>query len=303
MRRTKYIIFLLLLAILTLHCTSCTDSEEKIQKSKDTFASFDNSEQFVFVIDDEIRVGNRVTKISDIIYNGDPCNLIYPDINGMYVYSAESHMDTSIDIVYVEYESLETTLIKSLSLPKKLITVNLINDIFYFRMDDPEVEEFKQMYFLYDMKTDQTSTADADDLIEYVEQSDRDYEHYYNFERFSLSTIGTSSLFRKGFAHKFYITDNQTGMTRLLDESLLHTCEEGKNILSFGEDNVALLTYCGYEKDGYVYLLFSCLADNFFGEPVHYFIMKYDFDSHTAEYYTSVYYELFPDSIIDLYIP
>ena len=153
------------------------------------------------------------------------------------------------------------------------------------------------------METDQTSTADADDLIEYVEQSDRDYEHYYNFERFSLSTIGTSSLFRKGFAHKFYITDNQTGMTRLLDESLLHTCEEGKNILSFGEDNVALLTWCGYEKDGYVYLLFSCRADNFFGEPVHYFIMKYDFDNECLDYHTSILFDTDPEAIPYIFIP
>lgn len=288
MKKIKYITFLLLIAILTLHCTSCADSKEKAQKAKDTFASFENSDRFVFINGKELHVGNRVTLIPDIIYNGEKCNLIYPDTDGMYVYSAESHMDTSIDLLYVKYETLEITPIKALTLPSHIITANFINDIFYFRVIDPNDKNSDQIYFLYDMKTDQTSIADTDDLREYVEQSGREEKHYYNLERFSLEEISASP-FNNVSNRKFYVTDNRTGTTKLLDRSLLNTCEEGKAILSLDKDNVVLLTYCGFEKDGYLYLLFLYHPNDIFGVPAHYFIMKYDFDNECLDYYTSVF--------------
>lgn len=39
------------------------------------------------------------------------------------------------------------------------------------------------------------------------------------------------------------------------------------------------------------------------GSPCHFYVMKYDFDSHTLEYYTSVFFEEYPESVYDLYIP
>lgn len=296
MKASKGIIIILLLS-LSFFC-SCGSSDKKSQELKEAFAPFESSDQYVFISERKLYVGNRITNLSDITYEGNQCHMIYPAESGMYAYSAESNSDLSIDLVYVAYDTLEATLIKSLFLPEEIITVNLINEIFYFRMDDPETDEFKQIYFLYDMKNDQTSTIDAGDYVEFVEQSDRDYEHYYNFERFSLTTIGSSSVFNNRFDKKLYITDNRTGRTKLLEESLLDTCEEGKMLRSF---DTFFDCSCAYEKDGYVYLLFGH-SNGLFGMN-HYFIMKYDFESHTLEHYASIWDVFTDDTIPHMLIP
>lgn len=296
MKRNAFITLLILLCLLTLIFCSCTNSNE--EELKNALASFDSSEQYVFISERDFHVGNRITKLSDITYEGNPCHMISPETNGMYAYSAESNSDVSIDIVYIEFDTLKITLVKSLLLPETIITANLINDTFYFRMHAPESEESDQIYFLYDKKTDQTSTICTDDYIEYVERSDREYEHYYNFERFSLTTIGVSSVFNKHFDGKLYITDNQTGTTKLLDDSLLDTCEEGKIIRSFDGH---IYKGCAYEKNGYVYLLFTHDTD-VFGDD-NYFIMKYDFETHTLEYYAAIWNAFTDDTCPYMFIP
>ena len=115
-------------------------------------------------------------------------------------------------------------------------------------------------------------------------------EHFYNFERYTLSAITTGATIFS--PNKYYITDNQTGMIKELDESLLDTCEEGKIIRS---SDTFLSMNCAYEKDGYVYLLFGHTRGLF--ENENYFIMKYDFETHTLEYYATI-WEPFNDDVV-----
>ena len=42
-------------------------------------------------------------------------------------------------------------------------------------------------------------------------------------------------------------------------------------------------------------LVYIYLVDGFLGYPCYAYVMKYDFDSHTMAYYTSVYMENFPE--------
>lgn len=291
MKERKYIISFVLLIVLIFNFSSCGYSDKETQELKEALAPYDRSNPYIFITDnDHIYTESGFVHLDDITYKGEKCHLIRPDAYGMYAYSAEDNLDLTINIIYIEYHTWEITLVKSLLLPKKLHDISLIKGIFYIRMDDPETDEQKQIYFLYDMNNDQTSTVDTKDYYAYVEMADGYNEHFYNFERYTLSAITTGATIFS--PNKYYITDNQTGMIKELDESLLDTCEEGKIIRSY---DTFLSMNCAYEKDGYVYLLFGHTRGLF--ENDNYFIMKYDFETHTLEYYATI-WEPFNDDVV-----
>lgn len=290
MKERKYIISFVLLIVLIFNFSSCVYSDKETQELKEALAPYDRSNPYIFITDnDHIYTESGFVNLDDITYEGEKCHLIRPDAYGMYAYSAEDNLDLTINIIYIEYHTWEITLVKSLLLPKKLYDISLIKGIFYIRMDDPETDEQKQIYFLYDMNNDQTSTVDTKDYYAYVKMADGYAEHFYNFERYTLSAITTGAIIFS--TNKYYITDNQTGMIKELNESLLDTCEEGKIIRSY---DAFLSMNCAYEKDGYVYLLFGHNRDLFRN---NYFIMKYDFETHTLEYYATI-WEPFNDDVV-----
>ena len=291
MKERKYIISFVLLIVLIFNFSSCGYSDKETQELKEALTPYDRSNPYIFITDnDHIYTESGFVNLDDITYEGEKCHLIRPDAYGMYAYSAEDNLDLTINIIYIEYHTREITLVKSLLLPKKLNDISLIKGIFYIRMDDPETDEQKQIYFLYDMNNDQTSTVDTKDYYAYVKMADGYSEHFYNFERYTLSAITTGATIFS--PNKYYITDNQTGMIKELDESLLDTCEEGKIIRS---SDPFLSMHCAYEKDGYVYLLFGHTQGLF--ENENYFIMKYDFETHTLEYYATI-WEAFNDDVV-----
>ena len=291
MKERKYIISFVLLIVLIFNFSSCGYSDKETQELKEALAPYDRSNPYIFITDnDHIYTESGFVNLDDITYEGEKCHLIRPDAYGMYAYSAEDNLDLTINIIYIEYHTWEITLVKSLSLPERLYDISLIKGIFYIRMDDPETDEQKQIYFLYDMNNDQTSTVDTKDYYAYVKMADGYADHFYNFERYTLSAITTGAT---SFSpNKYYIKDNQTGMIKELDKSLLDTCEEGKIIRS---SDPFLYMNCAYEKDGYVYLLFGHTQGLF--ENENYFIMKYDFETHTLEYYATI-WEAFNDDVV-----
>ena len=292
MKKAFFIAVLCLLSVILLfNLCSCGNTYAEAQELKEALAPYDRSNPYIFITDNNlIYTESGFVNLDDITYEGEKCHLIRPDAYGMYAYSAEDNLDLTINIIYIEYHTLEITLVKSLLLPKKLNDISLIKGIFYIRMDDPETDEQKQIYFLYDMNNDQTSTVDTKDYYAYVKMADGYAEHFYNFERYTLSAITTGATIFS--PNKYYITDNQTGMIKELDESLLDTCEEGKIIRS---SDPFLSMHCAYEKDGYVYLLFGHTRGLF--ENDNYFIMKYDFETHTLEYYATI-WEPFNDDVV-----
>lgn len=291
MKERKYIISFVLLIVLIFNFSSCVYSDKETQELKEALAPYDRSNPYIFITDnDHIYTESGFVNLDDITYEGEKCHLIRPDAYGMYAYSAEDNLDLTINIIYIEYHTWEITLVKSLLLPKSLDDISLIKGIFYIRMDDPETDELKQIYFLYDMNNDQTSTVDTKDYSAYIKMADGYNEHFYNFERYTLSAITTGATIFS--PNKYYITDNQTGMIKELDESLLDTCEEGKIIRSY---DTFLSMNCAYEKDGYVYLLFGHARGLFQND--NYSIMKYDFETHTLEYYATI-WEPFNDDIV-----
>ena len=290
--KRKLVTVVLAVCLLASGMISCTNSKEKQQRIIDTFNSFTNAKEFVLITNDDIRLGDTVIDRDRVQYEGTHCLFIFSEADGTWAYANGG--EGKVNIVFFEYETETATLVDSITVPGGAFAAEQYGGEFYFRADDPDTEEFKQIYYVYDPDTRETRTVGTDDLPIDIEKSG-------DHNRSSLYTI--QSDMTSSMENKLIVTKKETGETKTVDSSILKTCDEGQTILSFtGHWNISNST-TAYEKDGDIYVAYFYITDGFLGAPCHIFIMKYDFDSHTAEYYTSVYYELFPESIIDLYIP
>ena len=292
MKKITSILLVLLLCLLPFNLTSCFNSEEKIQEIKDTFDSFENSDQYILITPKEIHVGKQITKIADLKYENEPCHIIYTLENGAYAYACESASDLSVNIVFIEYDTFEIKLLSTVEIPSKIIIAEHYNNQLYFRMDDPKTEEVNQVYFVYDINTAQTHTIDTDDITV-------DFEKSADHSRSDVFTINSHMGFLRNYLR---VTDKETGKSRKITNSQLTTCEEGKAIVKLGRINLGTGVTTAFEKDGDVYVLYYYITDGFLGDPCHCYIMKYDFDDNTMEYYTSIFFEKYPESACDLYI-
>lgn len=291
--KRKTILFMALICLLASCMVSCTNTHKKQREIIQAFDAFPNAEEYILITADEICVGNQMISGEKVQYEGTRCHIIHSEADGAWAYANGG--EGKVNIVFFEYETETATLIDSITVPGGVIAAEQYGGEFYFRADDPDTEEFKQIYFVYNLETKETRTVATDALPIDIETSG-------DHNRSSLYTIqiaATSSMEEC----QMTVTKNETGEVKTIDNSLLETCEEGKAILAFSpKRNISGCT-AAYEKDGDIYLAYLYITDGFLGSPCHYFILKYDFDSHTAQYYTSIYFQHFPESAYDLYIP
>ena len=120
----------------------------------------------------------------------------------------------------------------------------------------------------------------------------------------NINILEISQKIMDGFFTMMLVTD-LSGCKQPLDEvsELLKTCAEGRAIIEMGSRDLGTGCTTAYEKDGDIYVVYAYITDGFLGSPCHFYVMKYDFDSHTLEYYTSVFFEEYPEPVYDLYIP
>ena len=287
-------LFIGVLALLTLvfSLNSCYNSPENVQRIKDTFAAFPYSDQFIMVTAYEVRIGDTVIDRDDISYNGEDCHIIFTEAEGAYGYSIDPKNSSVINVVYIDYGDLSTELIANLELPSSVIASEVWDGKLYFRVLDPDSEKGNQLYFIYDIATEDTQTVDTDDI---------EYELEYSADH-SRSSVYTIMVKLKRFSNVLDITDKTTGKTKEVGNKLLKGCEEVRSLIKLGRTNLGTGCNAAYEKDGVIYIPFLyCLGP--LGSPCYYYIMKYDFESHSMEYYTSVYFAEYPEHIVDIYIP
>ena len=288
-KRAALTVCLLILAGSLLSCENTIEHQKKITQ---TFASFDNSEQYILLTAYEIHIGKRVIDLDSITYNGEPCHMILTDAEGVYAYSYEPEPETSFSILYVDYETLTPTLLTTVPWDDSIIAAEHFNNSLCFRTYDRQSEG--QIYLVYDLSTGEISTVDTDDA-DYC-----DIEESGDHNRSSVYTIIGKA---EWMENTLRVTKKETGETKVLDNSLLKTCAEGRAIIEMGSRDLGNGCSPAYEKDGDIYVVYAYITDGFLGSPCHFYVMKYDFDNHALEYYTSVFFEEYPESVYDLYIP
>lgn len=285
----KKILVMFLCVGMLFSLTSCSYYEREKQEITLMFDSFDKSENNIFLTCFELVVNETHYNLDDITYNDQKCNIVFLEKNGFYSYTY-SQDSLSVEFLYTLYGSFETTSLGVEILPSKIINAFFGNNRFWFRMDDPDTDEFQQMYYSWCVSTKQVDILDSDSIsqnYEYSTDSNRSTKYSFSY---------TSKL----FGDYLEITDVESGITKKIDSSVLNTFEEGKKIKKAKSGTIFNIQHA-FEDNGTIYLA------SFFGvyplaEPCYCYVFTWNFETEECEFYTSTCFETYPEWVTDMYI-
>ena len=152
--KMKKILVAILCFALLLSLTACGNIENQKQEIVLMFDSFNKSENIILLTAFELVVNGTHYNLDDIRYNDRRCNIVFLDENGFYSYIYDQD-NLSVEFLYTLYETFETTSLRTAVLPSKIINAFWGDNCFWFRMDDPNTEEFQQMYYSWCVDTKQ----------------------------------------------------------------------------------------------------------------------------------------------------
>ncbi len=290
----KRLMLTVLATLLVLSLVACENSPQKQQQIISTFDSFGYTDRYILVTAHELRIGDRVIDLNSITYDGKRCSITMVNGEGAYAWTCADEEERSINILYVPYDTLEAMLLATHALPDHVIHDEYYNGKLYFRTSNPKSSFYGHLCLVYDIATGAIETVPAASLPYDIEKAADNNRS----EQFSLMRGKTED-----DENTLFVTKKATGETKTVDNSLLTTCEEGRKIVALGERDLGTHCHTAFERDGVIYVLFLYVTDGAFGWPCHYYIMKYDFDSHTLQYYTSIFFVEYPDYFDDFYIP
>lgn len=274
---------------LVFSLTSCAYNEYEKQEIVSMFDSFDKSGNIVLLTCSELVVNGTHHNLDDIKYNEQQCNIVFLEENGFYSYIYTQ--DTlSVQFLYTLYETFETTSLGTEILPPKIINAFWGDNCFWFRMDDPNAEEFQQMYYSWSIDTKQASTVDGDsisDNYEYSKDSNRSTRYSFTYTSKALENF-------------LEITDLESGITKKVDSSVLNTFEEGKRIKRVNSSTAFNISHA-FEENGTIYFV-SILGVNPLGDPCYCYVYKWNFETEECAFYTSINFESYQEWVTDMYI-
>lgn len=291
--RRIVIIFSFLLAIV-LAFSGCINSEQEQQSIIDTFASFESAEDYVFVVQspDRLYVRGDYVELEDLTYEDRPCHYISTTTKCAYFFSYHSGSNSTVDLLSMSYQTLEVSLVDTIEAEKEITKANYYNGEVYFTLWDQEAAP-QNAYLIYSLAAAQTRNAAYDSVSKDI---------FDNFQsvKYTVSCESKSPLLE----NQLLVKNRETGEEKTVGYALLKTCEEGQKIFELGDIYGTYGAFDWYEHNGEIYIVYVYLVDGFLGYPCCAYVMKYDFEGHTMQYYTSVFMKDFPEgSINDFRIP
>ena len=275
--------------VLVFSLTACGNNERQKQEIASMFESFDKAENIILLTCFDLVVNETHYDLDEIKYNGQQCHIVFLEENGFYSYTYNQDV-LSVEFLYTLYEDFETISIGTEILPSEIINGFFADNCFWFRMDDPNTDEFKQMYYSWNVNTKEVDIVATGDISE-------DYEVSKDCSRSERYSFSYTSTFFKDYLD---VTDNETNVTKRIDSSILSKFEEGKKIkdanssTKFGVEQV-------FEDDGNIYLA-SFFGVDFLGDPCYCYVYKWNFETEECEFYTTIYFESYQEWVTDMYI-
>ena len=253
------------------------------------FDSFNKSENIILLTHCEFVLNGKHYNLEDITYNDQMCNIVFLDENGFYsyTYTPDNH---SVEFLYTLYETFEVTSLGIENLPSKIIHAFWGDNSFWFRMDDPSTDEFKQICYSWNIDTKEVTIVDSDSIshnYEYSKDLNRSEKYSFDYES-------------KFFGNRLKITDNESGITKKINRSVLKTFEEGKKIKKT-KKATSFNIHHAFEDNGTIYLA-TIFGVNPLGDPCYYYIYTWNFETEQCEFYTSVYFDEYQHWLTDMYI-
>ena len=285
----KKIITAILGISMILGLTACGYSEKKQEKVAAMFDSISNTQEYIILTNHKLVIGDKQYDLSEIKHEGKKCNILFLEETGFYSYTYNQE-DLSVQFLFTKYENFENILLGTDTLPSKIINAFWGNNCFWFRMDDPATEEFKQMCYSWNIETKQSTTINSKEISDNYEYSaDSNRSTQFSFQRND-----------KMFNDYLDITDNNINTSKRIDKSILKTFDEGKQIKKNALVPGFNISHA-FERDGDIYFI-SYYEVGFWGAPCYYYIVKWNFEKETAELYAYIYFDEFQDWIVDMYI-
>ena len=281
--------------ILLLSTAACGFSKEKQQEIISMFEAFDKAKDTIVLTYFELVVHETHYDLDDITYNGQKCHIVFLEENGFYSYTYNQE-DLSVEFLYTLYEGFETVSFGTETLPSQIINAFFSDNCFWFRMDDPRTNLFKQIYYSWCIDTKQAEIVDS-------WQISKDYEYSMDgnrSKRYSFSYTAPS--YENADTEESYldVTDNKTGITKRIDSSILDTFEEGRKIKEVSKYTRFNIQQA-FEDNGDIYFLSSFMV-GFDGSPCYYYVYKWNFETEQCVFYTSVYFDEYQEWVSDLYV-
>ena len=258
--KRKLVTVVLAVCLLASGMISCTNSKEKQQRIIDTFNSFTNAKEFVLITNDDIRLGDTVIDRDRVQYEGTHCLFIFSEADGTWAYANGG--EGKVNIVFFEYETETATLVDSITVPGGAFAAEQYGGEFYFRANDPDTEEFKQIYYVYDPDTRETRTVGTDDLPIDIEKSG-------DHNRSSLYTI--QSDMTSSMENKLIVTngDQTDTVYNAINEG--KTFEDGLRTREFEPDcpnytpRISAINYYCFPRNTFTYKMSILKSSN--GNP------------------------------------
>ena len=275
-------------SIIVLPILVTSNSERKQQKIIDTFESFDNTQEYVIVTQspDRLYVRGNVVDLETLTYQEAPCHYISTTNTCAYFYSYHAESQNTVDLLSLSYETLELSFIATVEAENEITEADYANGEVYFLVSGEDGTSI-QSYLIYHIETTQTRKVNYYTVVKST---------FDNFQSEKYTITDDDTVF---WAKKLLIKNNETGEEKRVKLSLLKTCEQGKTILKLDD----FFAYTGaidyYEYNDEIYIVYIFLVDGSLGYPSYAYVMKYDFDSHTMQYYTSVFMEDFPERSLE----
>lgn len=284
--KMKKIIVILMLVVM-LNFTSCSLITNDQKEIESMFNSFDKSQDYVLLTHFQLVVKGEQYDRSEIKYNGKETNIVFLDEEGFYSYTFDE-ADMKAELLYTVYNGFEVTELGEATLPSKVINSFFGDNCFCFRIDDPSVEEFKQVYYCWNI-ADKTGKIieDVEDNYEYSLDRNRSKDYTFNYK----SGITNNAL---------EIVDNKSGVKKVIDESVLETFEEGRKINKFNS-TVDFGPERAYAIGDDIFFV-SGFGVKPSGKPHYYYIVKWNFTTEECTFVTSVRFDKFQEWVDDMII-
>ena len=150
----RFVICFLLIVAIMLSCVSCSlpfsVGQTTPEDVETMFNSFNKSEDYVLLTHFELVIKGEHYDRSEIKYNGKETNIVFLEEDGFYSYTYSAE-DLLVEFLYTTYDSFETIELGEATLPKKIINSFYGDNCFWFRIDDPSTDKFKQIYYCWNV--------------------------------------------------------------------------------------------------------------------------------------------------------
>ena len=272
-------IFGIILLMFTM--ASCSLSEKDIKEIDDMFKSFEHNSNYVLLTCFELVICDEHYNRSEIKYNEKVSNIVFLEQDGYYSYTYDED-SLYVEFLYTTYKNFETILLGTTNVPEKIINAFWDNNVYCFRMDDPETEEFKQIYYCWDIKDKKTYILDTNDEVEYSEDNNRNHDYLLKHNS-------------KIFNDTFEITNKETNVKKIIDISILDSFDEGKKIKKANKKfNVTFDPSQVYIIENDFYFVIGFCPGLFGGKDYHY-IFKWNYETEECSYISTINFEYYQE--------